>query len=156
MAKSGLERHVVNIGLDGAEALAKKLEALPDALTRSIVIEALLAGGEPMRQTMAQRAPYEPGAPDLKANMVMHETGRMGKVTGGKSRRARAGEYLIAVGPAAPFFYGLFQEYGTVRHGAQPFMRPAFDQHDVSSLKIIMDQLWEAVRKQATHGVPQA
>lgn len=40
-----------------------------------------------------------------------------------------------------------FQEFGTAFHPAQAFMRPAFDAEVKSSLDILMDELWFALRR---------
>lgn len=38
-------------------------------------------------------------------------------------------------------FYGLFQEFGTAHHAAQPFMRPAFEQSKEQALIEMTDSL---------------
>jgi HK97 gp10 family phage protein len=53
----------------------------------------------------------------------------------------------VAVGPSKAGFYGIFQEFGTVHHGAQPFARPAFDQTVQKSLGILAAALWQAIGK---------
>ncbi len=60
-----------------------------------------------------------PGGPDLADNIVISTT----RVKGLPSSETAA----VAVGPAKRSFYGFYQEFGTAFHGAQPFMRPAFD-----------------------------
>jgi hypothetical protein len=50
-----------------------------------------------------------------------------------------------AVGPSKDTFWGLFQEYGTVRHGAQPFARPGFDATYEESLTIFKNEMWAEI-----------
>ena len=88
-------------------------------------------GGEIFRDRAASLAPVAPGAPDLAKNIGMSRTM--------PTDRDGAG---IAVGPTTGFFYGFFQEYGTVHHGAQPFMRPAFDSETSKVLATIAASLW--------------
>lgn len=52
-------------------------------------------------------------------------------------------------------FYGLFQEFGTAHHAAQPFMRPAFDQTKEDALQAMQDTLKKriaAAAKRAAKG----
>ncbi len=52
-------------------------------------------------------------------------------------------------------FYGLFQEFGTAHHAAQPFMRPAFDQTKEQALQTMQDTLKKriaAAAKRAAKG----
>lgn len=141
---------------EGGEQLARKLRALPPALSQKILRAALKEAAEPMRARMAAYAPREPGAPDLADNIGISLASRIGSTAGGQWRaRHDAFEQAVAVGPTKAFFYGLFQEYGTTRHGAQPFMRPAFDEVSPESLGILGRALWEAIRKEAGTGSAQ-
>jgi HK97 gp10 family phage protein len=137
------------VRFEGGKELAAALQALPASVQGPVVYMALLESGEPMRAEIARLAPYEPGAPDLRANIVMNQTGRVGNVSGGSSRSATATEHVIAIGPAKEFFYGLFQEYGTVRHGAQPFMRPGFDTQSGRVVDTLGQRLWALIEAAA-------
>ena len=88
---------------------------------------------------MAQMAPREPGAPDLADNIVI-STGRVIKPKGSDSHAA-----AVNIGPEKRFFYGFFQEFGTVHHGAQPFVRPAFDGGVTKALSDMARALWTAL-----------
>lgn len=127
----------VSVAFEGGAELAQALDRLSVRISKSIMRDALLEAGEPMRRTAARFAPYEPGAPDLKANIGI---------------AAIRGDDMatVAIGPTRGFFYGLFQEYGTSRHGAQPFMRPAFDMEAPRALDLLGRALW---RELAGRGV---
>jgi HK97 gp10 family phage protein len=118
----------------GGAELQRTLEALSSRLSRQVQREALTEAAQPIRLTMAQLAPRAPGVPDIAANIVI-----------GTARLLR--QIAVAIGPAKGFRYGFFQEYGTVRHRAQPFMRPAFDRHVVSgaTLRLLIGSLWRAL-----------
>lgn len=131
--------------LEGGEALAAALNALPDRVRGTTLRAALMEAAEPMRATAARLAPYAPGAPDLKANIGISRATRIGSVGGGRWRAKVEGEEAVAVGPTQKFFYGLFQEYGTTRHGAQPFLRPAFDAEAGQAVRILAARLWTAL-----------
>ena len=136
--------------MTGWKELGARLRALPDAYTRTIVIDALKEAAEPMRARMAQLAPREPGAPDLADNIGISVANRLGDVGGGRWEARHDEEHAVAVGPTKDFFYGLFQEYGTVHHRAQPFMRPAFDSESGKALTILTQELWKPLREKVT------
>lgn len=123
-----------SLHVQGGEALSRTLDAMPAKMSRSVLINALRAGGMPIRDRAAAGAPREPGAPDLADNI------HIGAV------RAREGQPpTVGIGASKGFFYDYFQEYGTVRHRAQPFYRPAFDTEAPNSLGIIGRELWAAL-----------
>ena len=136
--------------MSGWKELGARLRALPEAYTRTVVIDALKEAGEPMRARMAQLAPREPGAPDLADNIAISVANRLGDVGGGRWEARHDEEHAVAVGPTKGFFYGLFQEYGTVHHAAQPFMRPAFDSESSKALTILTQELWKPLREKVT------
>jgi HK97 gp10 family phage protein len=119
---------------EGGEELAAILASLSPRVGTKVLREALFDGGEPMRAGAARRAPREPGAPDMADHLAM------------AALRDRENMATIGIGPDdKAFFYDLFQELGTVRHGAQPFYRPAFDENIENSLGIIGRELWRAL-----------
>lgn len=136
--------------IHGGKELAARLRALPEAFTRAVVIGALTESAELMRARMAQLAPREPGAPDLADNIGISVANRLGDVGGGRWEARHDEEHAVAVGPTKDFFYGLFQEYGTIHHAAQPFMRPAFDSEAPKALTALTQELWKPLRDKVT------
>jgi HK97 gp10 family phage protein len=136
----------ISFKVDGFKELAANLRALPMAVQREKILDALEVAAEPMRSRMSQLAPREPGAPDLADNIGISVANRIGDVGGGRWQARHDEEHAVAVGPTKNFFYGIFQEYGTVHHAAQPFMRPAFDSTAQTSLSILSQRLWLAIR----------
>ncbi len=114
---------------------------------------ALTGAAEPMRATMANLAPRAPGAPDIADHMVISRITKIGDVEGGQWEKKLDSEEAVAIGPARGFFYGVFLEYGTVKMRAQPFMRPAWDQHSAKALETIGRVLW---RELAAAGISQS
>lgn len=99
-----------------------------------------------MRRRMGQLAPLEPGKPDLRDAMLIRATNpRM-------DQEIRPKEIAVAIGPSKAAFYGSFQEYGTAFHPAQPFARPAFDEHKELTLRLLSDEFWVVIRKAAAKG----
>lgn len=123
--------------VEGGEDLARKLNALPEALSKNVISAALKSGGERVRTMAAVRMKRSADPPHAADNVVM-SVGRSGR--------------SIAIGPSKSFFYWLFQEFGTVRHPAQPALRPAFDSQAPVALGIIGEELWNALRKVAGQG----
>lgn len=54
---------------------------------------------------------------------------------------------ITSVGPTRSAFYGLFQEFGTAHHSAQPFMRPTWDALKGKLLDTIASTLREEIEK---------
>jgi HK97 gp10 family phage protein len=131
MAESPL---MVKIEFQGGAELARKLDALAEELSAKVVGAALVAGAQPIRNRAEQLMKRGADAPHAQEHV---------RVTLGKSGHS------IAIGPTKSFFYWLFQEFGTVHHGAQPAMRPAFDERGSEALGIIGQRLWAAVRAKA-------
>lgn len=130
--------------VEGGEELARELNKLSVRLDRRLLTEALMEGGEPMRQLMENMAPREPGAPDLADNINLAP---VRKREGDTERTANVG-----IGVPKRFFYDWFQEFGTVRIGGKPYYRPAFDAKVPEVLGIIGKALW---RDLAAHGLGQ-
>lgn len=149
---------MVRVRFEGGEELARRLNALPAALSQRILTAVLKLAAEPMRARMAQLAPRAPGEPDIADHIGISVASRIGATGGGKWRSREEGEAAVAVGPTKAFFYGLYLEYGFQHYknsgfvSAQPFMRPAFDTVAPQSLGIIGDELWKVLRVAAESG----
>ena len=80
------------------------------------------SGAEVLRAEMSKRAPVRTGY--LREHIGIGDA----KIDEAK------GQITIPVGPNNKAFYGLFQEFGTRHHPAQPFMRPAADESQAQVL----------------------
>lgn len=130
-----------NFKVEGLAELAAALERLPQAARKPVLVRALMAAGAPMAERMALDAPLDPLADHqhLADSMTVSPTNKVRGETLGDTEAA------VAVGPSKNAFWGLFQEYGTVRHGAQPFARPAFDAGYEESLTIFKEAMWAEI-----------
>ena len=124
--------------LEGKEALLRKLRDMPNNLARKHLRKAARAGGEVIAERAGDIAPRAPGAPDLAENITVSEV-----------RTDDTLSVAVAIGPARGFFYGGFQEFGTKNHGAQPFMRPAFDSEQQHALEEAGKVIWEGLSEDA-------
>jgi HK97 gp10 family phage protein len=118
--------------VDGGEDLARQLSALPEAVSKKAMAAALKVAAEPIRAAAAQHMKRSADAPHAADHL---------SVTVGRSGHS------VAIGPTKDFFYWLMQEYGTVRHPAQPALRPAFDSEAQRALEILSDELWWALKR---------
>jgi HK97 gp10 family phage protein len=143
------------VTLEGSADLRARLRSLPKALSVSVQRKALLVGAEPIRARAATLAPRNEsaGAPHLADHIVTAVSSARTLAQVGLSAAeldvARSG-VVVEIGPSrqpSDHFYGYFQEFGTVHHAAQPFMRPAFDTQASRSLAATLAALWAAVRQ---------
>ncbi len=125
--------------IEGGNELAATLRALPLSVSRPIKKDVLREAAEPMVAVARRLAPRDPGAPDLADNI---------EIGNPRAAQDKFGDEVASVvwGPVKGFFYGYFQEWGTVHHGAHPFMRPAFDQNVERSVRIISSRTWEHIQ----------
>ena len=145
----------ISATLQGSADLKKRLAQLPQAVGVSVQRKALLTGAEPIRAAAAALAPRDSqsSGPHLADNIVIAVQTKTGLKQAGLSAAEEdmAGDGpVVEIGPSlkpSDHFYGYFQEYGTVHHPAQPFMRPAFDTKAQTSLALVMSLMWTAIRK---------
>jgi len=119
-------------------------KAAGKAVLRRVADKAL----RPMADTARALAPDDPSTNgnDLKASITVG-----GKLNKRQARMARKDENKSTVtrymGTAD--VAGVPQEFGTVNHGPQPFMRPAFDQHARGAIDIVAKELGPEIEKTA-------
>lgn len=129
----------IGLRMEGGDALAANLKTLSSRVSKSLMREALMEGAEPIRDRGEVLAPRAPGAPDIAEHIVI-----------GPARAQDA--VAVAVGPSTErrsdqprttfARQGVMLEFGTARMGAQPFMRPAFDEMHRPALTVIGAALW--------------
>jgi hypothetical protein len=83
---------------------------------------------------LAPDDPHTSGARNLKTNILV--SGTLSKSQKADHEKQSAMERYV--GPATRAFHGFFQELGTARHAAHPFLRPAFDGNWPRALELIV------------------
>lgn len=154
----------VSVEFEGFSQLEAKLNRLPAAVSKKVMRSALMAALGPMLKTAKALAPV----PRIAANL-----GRRALITRKNNFRAEAaitvrvkdrtkkdkdtGERTVAKKGA--WFWHLF-EFGTGprrvkktkravgRIKAQPFMRPAYDQHKTEAVEIFRRELAKRIKKE--------
>jgi HK97 gp10 family phage protein len=86
------------------------------------------------------------GGKDLKSSILVRSV----------SAKERESDVEVAVGPSTHAFWGKFQEHGTVHHGPQPFMRPAWDSSAIPALNEIKETLADEIKKTAKRAEAKA
>ena len=136
--------------LEGQDKFFRGLRALDIGKQKSVMRKILLKAAEPIRDTAEQLVPISDDAPHLVDHILAVSVNRVKDEAVGELRELQDDEFVVAIGPRRDLFYGFFQEYGTVAHGAQPFMRPAFDQSSDAVLKSLQDDIWAWLRERSS------
>ena len=155
------KRHaVVTVQMSGFKDLERALSELPKATGRRVLSRTLVKAGTPIAERAKEIVPTASGllkrsiivSPRIKNKVGSAEYASAMRAGLGKdaavmamrdARRANKGSFAeMYVGPAVPMgWYGHLVEFGTSKHLAKPFMRPAWDEVQRQSLDIIKAEL---------------
>lgn len=162
----------MTVRVDGLRELDAALGELPKATARRVLLRTLSKAGKPIAERAAELAPDDPqtGSPDLRTSIIVSaklknpvgaaEFAAVMKAGGSRAEAGRAmaaarkaqpgGSFaMMFVGPSARQFHAHMQEFGTVHHGPQPFMRPAWDEKAQAALEVIKTTLGDEIEKTA-------
>jgi HK97 gp10 family phage protein len=133
------------VKVEGLREIKDALHQLPKATAKNVMRRVLREKAQPIADTAMQLAPVLSG--DLKQSVA---------VSTKLSRRAKRGRAKLSPN-AVEVFIGPFgaprsimQEFGNILHAPQPFMRPAWDQHQDGLLEGIGEAMWAEIEKSAT------
>lgn len=133
----------VKVHVEGLKELEQALQQLPKANAKAVLRRTLKEAGEPVAKTARSLAPREMGYLRESIDVSPKLSSRQATM----NNRQSPVEMYIGPGtdPA-----GHLQEFGTgPGHQAQPFMRPAWDQHKNEVLDIIANRTWLEIEKTA-------
>lgn len=116
------------VKLSGFGGLDRKLKKLPEDIAKKALKKAVRAGGQVILDDASRRVPVR--------------TGRLKKSLRVKVRKSSRHGAIAKIGTNAPHAHLL--EFGTVRMGARPYMRPAFD----SKREAAVDEICKELKKQ--------
>lgn len=136
--------NIVTVKIEGLRELDAALGQLTKATAKGVLKRVLTDAGEITAQAARGMAPidehhlYESIDVGTKLNPAQSS---QHKEQGGKAFQ----EMFVGTNNPA----GVQQEFGNSRHGAQPFMRPAWDGTKGSVLERISNNLWAEISKAA-------
>ena len=130
-----------------SKLLEKRLDAIPDAVLEALK-PALVKGAEEAAANMRALVPVDEG--DLRDSITVTEPGKTtpAYAEGGGSRTAGSNQALVTAGNEDTR-HGHLQEFGTVNHEAQPFLRPGFRLAKPKAMRRIQRAIGVAVKKAA-------
>jgi len=125
--------------VDGLRELDAALQQLSSRMSKTVVERTLIKAAEPVERTAKALAPVLTGS--------LRDSLSVGRKLSNRQRRRsrRESEVEVFVGANA-LPHAHLQEFGTINHAAQPFMRPAWDQHKGEVLDSIAQLLGEEIK----------
>lgn len=132
--------------IEGFAELDRELGRLSKASGKAALRKAGINAMEPTARLARSYAPDDPrtiGALDLTESIVVSSRVKVGRAR----QRLPEGKYTtnVYMGPTRKAYHGIFQEFGTINHRAQPFMRPAWDQDRKNIVDRLRLELWDTI-----------
>jgi HK97 gp10 family phage protein len=145
---------VITVRVEGLSELDRVLGELPKSVARNTLRRVGIKALQPVAEAARKLAPDDPetGGYDLRNSITVGT--RLSRRQTRLSRRAvRAGEAdkhfaEVHAGPG-PLPQAHLQEFGTVNHPPQPFMRPAWDSNKGAVLETVTRDLGGEIDKAA-------
>lgn len=128
--------------VEGLRQCEQALAELPKATSRNVVRRALMAAAAPIEKAAEERAPKSSGR--LERSITVGT--KLSKRQRSKHRKQSPVEVFVGAGPLS---WAHMQEFGTDRHGPQPFLRPAVDAQGKNSIKTFVRVMREEIGKSA-------
>ncbi len=146
-------QQLMTIRMDGADELAKTLRLLGPDLEQKVYLQSLRKGATLTRDEAKSRAPY---GNDFSKRAYVKRSKGIARTHLVKLRNEvrmtvtlkTPVSYAIAVHVGVAY-WGMFQEFGTSKMGARPWLRPAWDATAAPALDIIGKSLGQGVEKSA-------
>lgn len=137
------------VRVEGLRELERALGELPRATRKNVVTRVLKARAEPMAAAMRARAPVEFG--DLRDSIGV---GTRLTRSARKSHKKQSPVEVFAGPGSHP--QAVTQEFGTVNHGPQAYVRPAWDAGKDGALDGIASDLGAEIGKAAARAAKKA
>lgn len=137
--------------VDGLRELDKALGELPKSVAKATLRRVMREAAEPIARAARRNAPTH----DMHLYESIDVSTRLSRRQAQQHRKegGRAFQEMF-VGTNNPA--GMQQEFGNSRHGAQPFMRPAWDAEKGPTLDRIANSLWSEIEKSAKREAAKA
>ncbi len=132
------------VKITGLKELDRALGQLPQAVAKQTLRKVLKGAAEPLARRARQLAPRDEyhlyDSIDASTRLSKRQAAAHKK----ESDRSFQEMFVGTNNPA-----GVQQEFGNERHGAQPFMRPAWDSEKEPTLDRISNSLWTEIERSA-------
>ncbi|MDP9758318.1 MULTISPECIES: HK97 gp10 family phage protein [Agrobacterium] len=132
------------VTIDGLKDLDQALSALPRSVGKKVARDVLRDAAEPMARTARQLAPRDEYHLYDSIDVSTRLNSRQRSLHREEATPTFQEMFVGTNNPA-----GVQQEFGNERHGAQPFMRPAWDAEKTPTLNRIANSLWFHIEKAA-------
>lgn len=145
------------IRVDGLRELDAALGQFTKATAKGVLRRVGLKALQPMAEAARNLAPDDPatGGNDLKASIIVGGSNKLNARQKRIERKAE-GKSFVTVYLGTADEAGVPQEFGTVNHGPQPFMRPAFAAEAVGAVDIVASEMGAEITKTATRVAKRA
>lgn len=126
----------------GLKELKVALRRLPDSTAKGVMRRTMKEVLEPVKRMAKALAPEAQG--ELKDSITI--SSKLSKSQKRKFKKHSKHDVYMFVG-AGPLPQAHLQEYGTVHHDTQPFMRPAWDMNKRQVFENTRKTMWEEIKK---------
>lgn len=131
----------ITLKVEGADQIRKRLAEIDKRQQRIGLIKAAKAGSNPIAVEMAARAPYDPDSRHALSPATHHKHLNESIVT--KFVRRGVNRVTQAIGPDSKHaWYARWQEFGTVKQTAKPFIRPSLEDQSDEAVDLAGKELW--------------
>jgi len=137
-----IEMTVTVEGLAEVQTALRSL--LPDRTARNVMKRVLLKHAQPVAARASSQAPKKSGR--LKVSIVAGD--KLSRRQRSLTRKVNSDDVEVFIG-AGVLPQAHLQEFGSSRHKAQPFMRPAWDSSRSTILDGIGADMWKEIEKAA-------
>lgn len=133
----------VRMEMKGLRELAAALKELDQDIQKKVARAATNAGAQVIKRLALQKVPVDTG--NLKKHIVARRQRRPDrKLTSQHAVTVRhKGKGVVG----SPYQVGIFNEFGTVKMSAKPWMRPAFEQGKHQAMEAMLKRLRDRIAK---------
>ena len=132
------------VRVEGLRELDRALGQLPKSTAKAVSRQVLRDAAEPMARAARQLAPRD----EYHLYESIDVSTRLSRRQKAMHRETNSDTFAeMFMGTNNPA--GVQQEFGNERHGAQPFIRPAWDAEKQPTLERIADALWVRIAQAA-------
>lgn len=145
----------IKADVSGQKELDKLFKELPESVTRNVLLNTGRKALQPVvKEAKSTVRSQSSDSGDLAKSIRVSTRAK-------NARRKKAGEYTVYAGPSTPQgAHGHLIEFGTAdrytktgayrgRVAPEPFLRPAWDANEFKVLKIMREEIWQQLKKQA-------